>query len=161
MNDQFVNQQTQLRNNQNFSNPQIQNSQYPNSTAQNQNNIAQQQAVYPNGNTFQGYQQIPNAAPPQYDETALPVGDLVEGPAEDKFPIKMWAITGILIVISLIINCIVAMITGNWYFAPFKGDELNIWPLSFIIGVPILIGLSLYYFRVKGTRIIDYILKKK
>ena len=70
---------------------------------------------------------------------------------------KMLLIMGTLVTLSLLINCGIAMALNNWYFSPFKGNDIDPWPLVFIIGIPIGIGAILWFGKISHYRLIEFL----
>lgn len=70
---------------------------------------------------------------------------------------KMLIIIGTLEGISIVLNCMVAALINNWYFNPFQGTDLNIWPLVFILGIPAGLGAMLWFVKIDKYRLYEFL----
>lgn len=73
------------------------------------------------------------------------------------FAMPMIIISGTLIFISIIINCFICAVIDYWYINPFNGEDLNFWPLVFIVGIPLGIGLILYNAKIQNYRLFEFL----
>jgi hypothetical protein len=71
---------------------------------------------------------------------------------------RFLTIAVILVAISILLNCIIALGIGNWYFSPFKENDLDLVPLMIIVGVPIGLAAALFYIKLSNYRLIDFLL---
>lgn len=70
---------------------------------------------------------------------------------------KMLIIMGVLLAISLILNSIVAAAIDYWYFNPFRGEDIDIWGLLFVVGIPIGLGAILWFGKISQYRLIEFL----
>lgn len=77
--------------------------------------------------------------------------------SKSGIPTKMITIVAVLVFISLLINIPIGVNTNNWYFAPLNDEGINTTGVMLVYGIPIGIGVSLYYIKVFNYRLIDLI----
>ena len=78
--------------------------------------------------------------------------------SKSGIPTKLIIICVILLSVSVVINIPLGLVIGEWYFAPISNGAINTWGMLLVYGIPIGIGIGLYYLKVYNYRLIDLLI---